>query len=543
MPVSKYVALRQEQQAADDERDRERTLGLTMIQPAVRLIPAPLQPLQMPELEQSVLLGRSPFMAPGDGLGDIAPVYEPIEDGGFRITGSQRRLNRPIAHGQNRLWTGDVPVFRLDTTTGNGSYGSDRIFPLWPRPDIQSGSAYPSMGTLRLAVPGADGSPQWLDSVPGVTTTFRPGYTQYELREAAGGWTATIVASPAMDFHGMICRVEFDRPMSLSWQYGGMWWQESEVNANRVALNGTSAQITEPNLPHGLVVVGCDSPGDIRAVQASFGQQVEFTAASPRKTYHVCAVWGVSSYESNNAHTVMARLNPQQVDESAARERLKKLWFDCYVKPALQPEAHFATLIASPAGELQRTQGWWDKRRNEFQIRTPDRHLNALINWSRCTTEYHRQGPGLVLGGQYWIMYSHISTGWYGKEWGGDHQALEECLRLYAAMQSDEGFIRWVSPSLMPFDAENNTPYWVDHVWWHYAWTGDLQFVRDMWPHVRKAVAWQCAAQGPGWRRPFSGLVRVLELRLQWQRTEGGRAQRDVLGHAGPGCTARGGRR
>ncbi len=29
------------------------------------------------------------------------------------------------------------------------------------------------------------------------------------------------------------------------------------------------------------------------------------------------------------------------------------------------------------------------------------------------------------------------------------------------------------------------------HVWWHYAWTGDLQSVQDLWPNVCKAVAWQ----------------------------------------------------
>ena len=142
-----------------------------------------------------------------------------------------------------------------------------------------------------------------------------------------------------------------------------------------------------------------------------------------------------------------------------------------------EAESHLNTLVAQASEELDKTRSWWDRRRDEFQIRTPDRHLNALINWSRSTTEYHRQGPGLVLGGQYWIMYSHISTGWYGKEWGGDHQALDDCLRLYAAAQSDGGFIRWVSPSLTAFDAENNTPYWVDHVWWHYAWTGDRQCV------------------------------------------------------------------
>ncbi len=496
-PVSHYVAMRRTRQEEDDRQDREKIRGLKVVKPVVKRIAGPLKPLQMPELEQSVLLGRSPFMAPGDGLGDIQPAYEPVEDGGFRIAGSTRRLNRPIAHGQNRVWTGDVPVFRLDTTTGNGAYSSDKVFPLWPRPDIQSGTAYPSMGTLRLAVPGRNGNPQWLDAIQDVTTTFRPGYTEYALTEKTAGWTAKIVVAPAMDFHGMICRVQFDRPMPLRWQFGGVWWQESEANANRVELAGSLARITEPKLPGGIALVGCDAPGNLRTIPAPYGQQVEYAAGSPQSCYHVCTTWGVASYDQELARKVMARLDTPAAPWAERRDSLKRLWFDCYVGRALEPELHLKTLVTNAPAELQRTQSWWDARRGQFQIRTSDRYLNALINWSRCTTEYHRQGPGLVLGGQYWIMYSHISTGWYGKEWGGDHQALDDCLRLYAAAQSKDGFIRWVSPSLTAFEAENNTPYWVDHVWWHYAWTGDRQFVRDLWPNVRKAVAWQLAHNDP----------------------------------------------
>jgi hypothetical protein len=163
----------------------------------------------------------------------------------------------------------------------------------------------------------------------------------------------------------------------------------------------------------------------------------------------------------------------------------------------LEPEQHFHELMAAPEQALQTTRQWWDRRRGEFQVRTPDPHFNALVNWARCVSEYHRQGPGLVLGAQIWQMYAHISVGWYGKQWGGDHPAVGDCLRLYGAMQGEDGFVRWISPSLVAFHAENNTPYWVDQVWWHYAWTGDRPFVRDLWPLVRKAVECQRKRNDP----------------------------------------------
>ena len=311
------------------------------------------------------------------------------------------------------------------------------------------------------------------------------------MADAKAGWKAALTIAPAMDFHGFVCRVEFDKEMPLVWQYGNVFWRADENNANRVEIHGRESRITEPNLPNGLVLAGWDGQGEGRAVAGPAGQQAEFAATKPARVYHVVAVWGVTKYDRDRAAKTMARLDtPADAAWPEWRERLKQSWFDCYIRPALAPVENFARLMAAPGEQLRRTRRWWDRRREEFQIRTPDSHLNALINWSRCTTEYHRQGPGLMLG-QEWQMYAHISVGWYGKEWAGDHQAMEECLRFYGAMQRDDGFIRWISPSLVAFPNEDNNPYWVDQVWRHYAWTGDRRFVRDLWPLVRKTVAWQ----------------------------------------------------
>jgi len=489
--VADFVAARRAEQAEVDERDRELLRGLKVVTPEVRFEKAPLEPLKLVEPDRSVLLGRSAFMAPGDGTGDIEPVYQPLEDGGFRIAGSSRKFNRPIVEGQNRVWSGDVPIFRMDTVTGNGSYAhQERVFPLWPRPDAEIGNVNPCLGTLRLGVKRADGGIVWLDSLK-CEATFRPGYTLYVVTGPEGEWTASIAAAAALDSHGLICHVRFDKAVPLVWQYGGIWWVASEANANRVEITGNVARITEPNLPNGLVLAGWNGQGEGHAAKALYGNQAEFTASAPQQAYDIVATWGVTSYDEARASATLARLDtPNDAAWPKVRDHLKQEWFDGYIGRALRPEEHLKALLGGPEGALKKTMDWWDRRRGEFQIHTPDVHLDALMNWSRCTTEYHRQGPGLVLGAQIWQMYSHISTGWYGKQWGGDHQAMDDCLRFYGAMQGEDGFVRWISPSLVAFHAEDNTPYWVDQVWRHYTWTGDEQFVRDLWPMVRKAVAW-----------------------------------------------------
>lgn len=493
-PAAAFLAARRAMQAEFDARDRQMIGGLRVVKAQVRTIPAPLKPLKLVEPEQAVLFGRSPFMAPS---GDIAPAYEPVEDGGFRISGSRRSLNRPILHGQNRVWTGDVPIFRMDTMTGPGCYSADKWFPLFDRPDAPGATVYPCLGTLRLGVMGAGEKVHWLDEGHS-TTVFRPGYTSYEIDGPEGGWRAKVLVAPTMAGHGMVCRVEFDRQVPLVWHFGGLWWSGPVADSNRADIEGQRALLTCTELPKGLVVVGWDGDGEGRKIHAYHGDEVEFAASSPRRVYHIAATWGVTKYDEERARATMARLDtPAAAAWPEARDRLKRIWFEAYIGRALEPLRRFEQAMANPEAALQETVRWWDARRAEFQIRTPDPYLNALINWSRATTEYHRQGPGLILGTHYWIMYSHISTGWYGKEWGGDHQAMEECLRLYGAMQDEKGFVRWISPSLTPFYAENNTCYWVDQVWQHFRWTGDVEFLRDLWPNVRKAVEWMQKTNDP----------------------------------------------
>ena len=531
-------------------------MNLQINKPCVTFQKAPLKPLATPRVERSVVHGHSVFLVPQGGLsdlpapqggcGDLNRAYEPLEDGGFHIRGSRRVLNRVIAHGQNKLYHGDLPLFRLNTGTGgrHAHYCREQCFPLfgrfvpgdWGIPDIS-----PSLGSVRLGICQGDGQTLWLDEVTEVATTFRPGYARYELTGEDQTWRARLIVAPTMDFHGLVCSIEFDSEMLLVWRFGGIYWTESEANANKVEADECEARITEQNLGNALVLAGWDGDGRSRVIEGEYGEQVEFAAQRPQALYHVATVWGVTAYDEDRARRMTAHLNrPASSTWPKKRDRLKQLWFDCFVGRALSPQENFRSLMADPGRELRSTIQWWDKRRLEFQIRTPDPHLDALINAKRCESNYYRFGPGLV--GTilpFSDIYAHISPGWWGKQWAGDHEAMEDCLRLYGAMQleaedhdlienglfraynsvawdggrpcpeggtqgrfassvkSTEGCIPWIAPSLEPLMRETNTQWWIDQVWWHYAWTGDTQFVHDLWPAVKKAAAWVMRENDP----------------------------------------------
>jgi len=197
--------------------------------PDITFEKGPLRPLQIPPAEQSVLLGHSAHQK--STVTELR--YEPLEDGGFLIENGDQSLNRTITIGRNNVVTGDKPLFRMHTTTGSGVYphAEDRSFPLFPRQDALNSKEAPALGTLRLF--GAGGKPM---DQSGAVTSFRPGYTQYELRDASGRMTAQIVIAPAVDHHGFVCRVEFDKPSPLAWTYDSLYLSASDGATNLVEL-------------------------------------------------------------------------------------------------------------------------------------------------------------------------------------------------------------------------------------------------------------------------------------------------------------------
>lgn len=507
--------------------------GLNVQQTSVRWNDLVHGPAEVPRCEQSVIYYKSPFMAPSDDA-DLSR-YEPVEGGGFRIRDGKGCFTRPIIWGNNQIHGGDKPIFAMKTGTGSALAGFDAehaCFPIFGRSATGAWKQpYPLLGFLRLGVPGEDG-PAWFHERDGVETITRPGYTQYHLDGANGVPACEITIAPLMDANGLVCRVRFERPQDLVWEYGDLYWDNGawalipEVNRNAVTIDGTTARLTEMNLGPALVLAGWDGTGVGEAIEGPLldinnqGQIARFSSSAPREEYYLVAVWGVTGYDHALAEQMMGRLDSRNTAHwPEERDRLKQRWFDAFITPHLNPEEKFRTAMRDPAGELQRMKDWWAARTAQVQISTPDPYFNNLISWVHTTSHYHQLGPGLTNSGSASDSYGHISPGWWGKLWGGDVEAVKTNLRLYGAMQLDEttftyadpnavnrhypvyasvdGCIPWICSSLEPAVRENNNPWFLDQVWWVYAWTGDAQFVRDLWPIIMRAVEWQCTINDP----------------------------------------------
>ncbi len=486
------------------------------------------KPTSIPRCDQSVIYYQSPHMAPPED-GEWSS-YDPVEGGGFFIRGGKHILTRPIVQGMNHLITGDRPKFALKTGTGAALAGfdaEDSAFHLFGRDSTGSwNQVWPTLGYLELGVVHGSGDVMWLHEIDDIATTFMPGYTHYEIEKEPELGRLNITVAPLMGGHGLVCKVATQCPVSiLARSYGMTWasdrsWAGPEYDDNEVEFIDGSARLTEFNMGNVELWFGVDARASGSKLKGTRGDEAQYITAEKVQSLHVVMVWGVTDYDTKMADQMMRRLDTKNTSTwRQTRDELKQSWFEAIIGRALEPRQKFVAAMQNPADELQRTIAWWDARRAQFQVNTPDSFFNCLMSWVYTTTQYNQLGPGLTNGGSESDAYGHLSPGWWGKTWCGDHESHKTCLRLYGALQLDDetypipdrdapnrhysyiesvdGAIPWICQSLEPAIRENHNPFWVDQVWWNYCWTADEQFIRDLWPAVKKAVDWQCRMCDP----------------------------------------------
>ncbi|HEY0945316.1 MAG TPA: DUF4450 domain-containing protein [Opitutaceae bacterium] len=429
--------------------------------------------------------------------------YHPVGTD-FVIENGAEFFNRPLYGGNTafRVDAGDRPEFAL-YLPGRG-------------------------GNLRLGLRTPAGT-KWLHEAAQVTTRYRPGSMHYEIRDPLLGDAALRLAALArFDREGFILRVQLEAaaaetavsPPELVFAYGGAsgqrgrrdgdigtegvpvsrWFQlQPEACAGNVFTLG-------PNAFHlrskPAAIVGRLS-ADTRLATGDARQWQDLSAllasAAPgEKPAEFPVVMGTTRMRTGNP----VFLSLQRDDAPAA-----------------------ASLVTSPAPDAAGLAALFERaeaRRAELaahvSVDTPDSFLNAAVAALNLAADSVWDEPsGTVMHGA--VAWRSKLLGWRGpyvNDALGWHDRARRHLTYWAGRQNTEP----IPKTLPPADASANLSrneaglhsngalshshydmnlVYIDAVFRHLLWTGDVALARELWPVIERHLAWERRL----FRRPF----------------------------------------
>ncbi len=445
--------------------------------------------------------------------------YRP-EGADFVIVNGREYFNRPLYGGNTafRVDAGDKPQFSL-YLPGRG-------------------------GVLRLGVSGATGT-RWLDDAATIEARYRPGEMRYKIRDPALGPSGVVrlVAAALDQTDGLIVRVEAEEVppgTDLVWGYGGVngvrgkrdgdigteavpisryfQLQPAFCRDNRFTLGPRTFTLhSRPATIVGVVPAGsrlavadADRWSSCEALLKSAGLTpvlpvVVGRVALANRAPLFISLQRVAAGETPAAGDLgvytEARGRPGWNATSGRVHDLKAT--DAYrLPPAYAPdqlpavfaaaEAHFAAL------------------RNRVSVDTPDPYLNAAVVALNVASDAVWDGPqDIIMHGA--IAWRTALLGWrgpYALDALGWHGRARRYLTYWAARQNTDP----IPAKLPPPDADSNLArseaalhsngdlsnshydmnlVYMDVLFRHLLWTGDLKLARQLWPVIVRHLAWE----------------------------------------------------
>ncbi len=437
-----------------------------------------------------------PPSAPGFGPERARELERPLryrpEAGGFVIANGGEFFNRPL-YGTNT-------AFRVD--------GGDK--PEW--------SLYlPGRGgNLRLGLVAPDGSVRWLHEAAGIVTRYRPGALRHEIRDPALGAAGSLVVDsiPFAEAEGLLVRVEardLAAPVTLGWAYGGASGQrgkrDGDIGTEKVPIGqyfqfspeNARGNVFTPGAGGSFVlrakpgaILGLSHPAAVLALADARHWDAPFAPAPAADAAPGLPVMTGRFALTGNTPVFLALRRIHDDNTAAAAEGAAPGAGD--VLPAL-----FA------AAEAKRV-----RLAEHVRVSTPDPFLDAAVGALNLAADaVWDEAQGAVMHGAVaWRQkllgwrgpYANDALGWHDRArrhftyWAGQQKTGEIPAEL-PPPEEETNLARsrraLHSPGAMSFNHYDMNLVYIDALFRHLMWTGDLDFAREVWPVVERHLAWE----------------------------------------------------
>ncbi len=474
--------------------------------------------LTMPHVAPAQTLVATEGVQPNIAGRLARPVrYRPDGDA-FVIENGTERYNRPLYGGNTafRVDGGDRPEFVL-YLPGRG-------------------------GNLRFAVTGTDGTRWWLHEARSIVTRYRPGELEYRIEDprlGSGAIELIVVALAATE--GLAVRARASGAATgttLSWAFGGVSGQrgkrDGDIGTEAVPIaewfgfrpafaQGNVATRTpdggftlagKPGTITGTLLNGAaDAVGNGDAWDAP-ARLFAAGATSPAPARPV--VTGTLRLAGGDAYLLLQR-TAYAASANTDLATYAAVSADRRAPPPLPPLAAPIARDAVPAA-FDAARAHFATLRGRVRIATPDPWLDASVGALNVAADAVWDGP------QSAIMHGAVAwrtklVGWrgpYALDALGWHDRARANFRAWLPRQNVDP----VPATIPPADADSNlarseaalhsngdlsnahydmNAVFVDALFRHLAWTGDMAFAREAWPAIERHLAWEKRL----FRRPF----------------------------------------
>lgn len=435
----------------------------------------PLRPSAIP-LVPPLSAGRPMYYEANVGRAPRPGDYEIAPGGGFTKHNGPGEFNFVITSGAWWLMAGDKPRLSVSLRSAGGAYAQPALLP-----GLGVG------GQLRLAVTVGERR-KWLDAFASIDAVLVPGSARWQCTDPELGVRVELEVRQFIAVYGFAAtaQVSADRPVEvrLSWEYSGA----QTVPGPNDRLQFTWGQYTR-------IFAGL-AEGNGVATGNQLGCALSLSPNQPLRSRFVC-VWGYADYDRQGVADALERARFRPFADPAWADRMKTNWFHHWIGKGLDPEARFRAVLADSESAVAESAAFWDRQRARVRIETPDARFDNVVNTVAAYLRMQYEYPSF-LHGLYYCKAGKINCGYYGMIVSGYREEVENALEYISGTQCVKGRQRYFMPAFsLSAWAEDVDFYFVEQVWFHYCWTGDLEFLRAMWPSVRRALEHGLGASDP----------------------------------------------
>jgi len=411
--------------------------------------------------------------------------YQP-EGNDFVINNGNRRFTRAL-YGTNtafRVEAGDLPEFAL---------------------------YLPGMGgNIKFGLINNDSS-KWLINATQIKAIYRPGSMLYEITDPMLGKGKLLLTILAMaDAEGAVIKIHFENVSSetrLMWAYGG-------VTGKRFSRDGDMGP--DPESVFYLKPEYCKDDhykiiDDRFFLDYTNGKAAEITGTIPAGS-------SIKIVNAKFQSTALGLLNstPDSLPAIAGSIKIinkKDIYFSFQKKDsgkAVNKELAFVFAEAEKARL---------KIASRIKVKTPDKYINTIGGAISIAADAIWEAPSFMHGAIGWRMRLNGWRGAYAADVLGWHDRARLHFRSYALSQMttpDSGRVvadtalrlarqlEQLGTSVFSSGYISRNPngdfrahhydmnlVFIDQLLWHFNWTGDTAFVKEMWPLLQRHLAWE----------------------------------------------------